>query len=283
MWHLLAVEERSLASLTRVDEIMTDGTTTPPPVAPAHVPAAHAAAAVRRHHWFVRLTHWINVVALGVMIGSGLQIFNAYPRFNRRGASFCCYPFAGHAIPHWATFGAWLAGARNWHFAMMWLFVVNGLAYVAFIWLHGEWRDLVPRHGDVRDAWEMTKFYLFVRRRHPHQGKHNALQKFTYTAIPILAVLAVITGLAIWKPVTLGWLTTTLGGFALARFWHFLVMLALVVLSLVHVFMVISVDPYSLRSIVTGKYNPDRAPELRDARPFYHLFTRARRSPDATT
>ena len=84
---------------------------------------------VKRHHWFVRLTHWVNVIALGIMIGSGLQIFNAYPAFARRGESFCCYPFAGKAIPHFATFGAWLAGARNWHFAMMWLFLVNGLAY----------------------------------------------------------------------------------------------------------------------------------------------------------
>ena len=108
--------------------------------------------AVDRHHWFVRLTHWVNAVALVIMIGSGLEIFNAYPAFARRGAAFCCYPFAGKAIPNWATFGGWLAGARNWHFAMMWLFVVNGAAYIIFIYLHGEWRDIAPRRGDIRDA-----------------------------------------------------------------------------------------------------------------------------------
>ncbi len=237
----------------------------------------------RRHHWFVRLTHWINVVALVVMIGSGLQIFNAYPQFARRGAPFCCYPFAGKAIPHYLTFGGWLAGARNWHFAMMWVFVINGILYLAFIYLHGEWRDLVPRRGDVRDAWEMTKFYLFVRKRHPHQGKHNALQKFTYTAIPVLCALAVITGVAVWKPVSLALLTNALGGYVWARYWHFCVMLLLVIVSLIHVFMVVSVDPYSLRAITTGGYDSERAPELRDARPFYHLFTRARRREDAAS
>ena len=236
---------------------------------------------VSRHHWFVRLTHWINAVALTIMITSGLRIFNAYPRFERRGESFCCYPFAGHDIPNWATFGGWLGGARHWHFAMMWVLAVNGFAYLAFVFFHGEWRDLTPTRGDLRDAWEMMKFYLFVRKHHPHQGKHNALQKFTYDALPVLAFLAIVTGVAIWKPVTLAPLTNLLGGYMLARFWHFLVMVALVVLSVTHVFMVFAVDPYSIRSMITGRYNPDRAPELRDARPFYHLFTRPKRAPDA--
>lgn len=237
--------------------------------------------AVYRHHWFVRLSHWVNVVALTIMVGSGLQIFNAYPRFARRGETFCCYPFAGHAIPAWATFGRWLAGARNWHFAMMWVLVLNGLAYLVFIFFHGEWRDLSPRRGDARDAWEMIKFYLFVRRHHPHQGKNNALQKGTYIAFPVLGALAVVTGLAIWKPVSLAPLTNVLGGFVWARYWHFLVMSALVALSAIHIFMVFTVDPYSIRSMITGKYNPERAPELRDARPFYHLFRRGRRGADA--
>jgi len=236
---------------------------------------------VHRHHWFVRLTHWVNVIALTVMVTSGLQIFNAYPQFNRRGESFCCYPFAGHDIPRWATFGGWLAGGRHWHFAMMWVLAINGVAYLVFLFFHGEWRDLAPRRGDVRDAWEMMKFYLFVRKHHPHQGKHNALQKFTYSALPVLGALAIVTGLAIWKPVTLAPLTNALGGYALARYWHFLIMVALVALSVMHIFMVFAVDPYSIRSIVTGAYNSERSPELRDARPFYHLFTRGQTTEDS--
>jgi Ni/Fe-hydrogenase b-type cytochrome subunit len=236
---------------------------------------------VQRYHWVVRLTHWVNVVAFTIMVGSGLRIFNAYPAFARRGGTFCCYPFAHKAIPAWLTFGGWLAGARNWHFAAMWLFVVNGIVYLAFIYLHGEWRDLVPRRGDLRDTRQMMKFYLFVRKTHPAQGKHNALQKMAYFALPIVAVIAVLTGLAIWKPVQLGWLTWLFGGYVWARYWHFLAMVALVGLAVVHVFMVFAVDPYSLRGMITGGYDPSLSPEARNARPFYHLLPRRKSAASA--
>jgi Ni/Fe-hydrogenase b-type cytochrome subunit len=221
-----------------------------------------------RHHWVVRVTHWVNVVALTVMITSGMRIFNAYPRFARRGEEFCCWPWEGTRFPDWMTFGGWLAGARNWHFAAMWVLFANGLVYVAFLWLHGEWRDLAPRRGDLRDAWEMVKFYLFVRKDHPRQGKHNALQKTVYFILPWLGLLAVLTGLAIWKPVSLDPLTDLFGGYVWARYWHFVTMLALVLLSLGHVFMVFAVDPQSLRAMTTGGYDESRSPEALDARPF---------------
>lgn len=234
-----------------------------------------------RHHWFVRLTHWVNAVALTVMVGSGLRIFNAYPRFARRGETFCCYPFEGTPAPRWATFGGWLAGARNWHFAMMWVLALNGLAYVTFVYLHGEWRDLVPRRGDIRDAWQMIRFYLFLREHHPRQGKHNALQKLTYTAFPVLALLAIVTGVAIWKPVSLAPLTNLLGGYVWARYWHFLIMVAIVALVVIHVFMVFTVDPYSLRAMVTGRYDERRSPVARDARPLMGLLPRRPEGDDA--
>jgi len=233
----------------------------------------------RRHHLIVRITHWVNALALTIMVGSGLRIFNAYPAFARKGDTFCCYPFEGHRIPEWLTFGGWLAGARNWHFAMMWVLVLNGLVYLGFVYLHGEWRDLVPRRGIVRDAWQMTRFYLALRRDHPAQGKHNALQRLTYFCLPYLAIVSVLSGLAIWKPMQLAPLTALMGGFVWARYWHFLAMLALVALSLGHVFMVFAVDPYSLRSIVTGGYDPSKSPEARNARPFINLRARPRPEP----
>ena len=222
-----------------------------------------------RHHWIVGVTNWVNAIAFTIMVGSGLRIFDANPGFAPRGATFCCYPFEGMRVPVWLTFGGWLAGARNWHFAMMWVLAVNGLVYLTFIYLHGEWRDLVPRKGDPRDALQMLRFYLFIRPGHPHQGKHNALQRGTYFALPILGAMAVITGLAIWKPVELAPLTNLLGGYAWARYWHFLTMLGLVALSAMHVFMVFAVDPYSLRSMLTGGYNEARSPEARNARPLW--------------
>ena len=225
-----------------------------------------------RHHPIVRITHWINAIALVLMIGSGLQIFNAYPAFARKGETFCCYPFEGQRIPAIFRFGGWLAGARNWHFAVMWVLVVNGLVYLAFIYLHGEWRDLVPRRGVIRDIGEMTRFYLAIRKDHPRQGKHNALQRMAYFSMPIVAAITVLTGIAIWKPVQLAPLTMLFGGYYWARYWHFVSMLAIVALTVGHIFMVFTVDPYSIPSMFTGKYREDLSPEARNARPLFHLF-----------
>lgn len=231
---------------------------------------------MKRHHWIVRLTHWVNAVALTIMVGSGLRIFNAHPAFARPGNTFCCYPFEGKSIPAVLTFGGWLAGARHWHFAMMWVIVLNGLVYLTFIYLHGEWRDLVPRRGDLCDSWEMMKYYGFARKDHPRQGKHNALQKGTYFAMPVIAALIVTTGVAIWKPVQFAPLTSVFGGYQWARYWHFLAMSMIVMLSAMHVFMVFAVDPYSLRSMITGGYDPRFAPAARNARPFFNLLPRRR-------
>lgn len=234
---------------------------------------------MKRHHSVVRITHWINVVALTIMIGSGLRIFNAYPAFARKGETFCCYPFEHTPIPDKLTFGGWLAGARNWHFAMMWLLVVNGLVYLGFIYLHGEWRDLVPRHGIARDAWEMVKFYVAVRKDHPRQGKHNALQRLAYFGMPIVGVMAVVTGLAIWKPVQLAWLTNLIGGYVWARYWHFWSMLLLVAMTVGHIFMVFTVDPYSIPAMITGRYRDELSPEARNARPLINLLPKTHEPP----
>jgi thiosulfate reductase cytochrome b subunit len=228
----------------------------------------------KRTHWMVRVTHWINVIALPLMVASGLRIFNAYPAFARKGETFCCYPFAHKPIPAALTLGGWLAGGRHWHFAVMWILVVNALVYLGFIYLHGEWRELAPHRGDVHRAWEMIEFYAFRLKKHPHQGKHNALQKAAYFAMPIVAAIIVLSGIALWKPVQLHWLTVLFGGYVWARYTHFVAMVLLVLLVLGHVFMVFAVDPYSLRSMVTGWYDEDQSPEARNARPFYHLLPR---------
>lgn len=237
-----------------------------------------------RHAPIVRVTHWVAVIAVLVMAASGLRIFNAYPAFHRKGQTFCCYPFEGRAVPDWLTFGGWLGGARHWHFAMMWVLVVNGLVYLGYVYLRGEWRDLVPRRGDIRDVTQMVRFYLFIRRDHPVQGKYNALQKGAYFAMPWIGVLIVLSGIAIWKPVELAPLTALFGGYVWARYWHFMGMVALLGLAAGHVFMVFAVDPYVLPSMITGRYDERFAPERRNGRPFYHLLPRWAQSssPDPT-
>jgi len=159
--------------------------------------------------------------------------------------------------------------------------VAMGLLYLGFIYLHGEWRDLVPRRGDPRDAWEMIRFYAHARKNHPRQGKHNALQKTTYFLMPLVGAVIVLTGIAIWKPVSLAWLARIFGGYVWARWWHFVSMLVLVAMSVVHVFMVISVDPYSIRGMITGGHSDRLSPEARNARPFQNLLPkRAARAPE---
>ncbi len=229
---------------------------------------------VRRNHWVIRVTHWVNAVALWVMAGSGMRIFNAHPAFARPGERFPLNPWEGHSIPAWLTFGGWLGGARHWHFAMMWLLVGNAIVYLTFLALHGEWREITPTRGDLAAAWDMVRFYLFVRRDHPHQGKHNALQKSAYFAMTLIGVIIVLSCVAIWKPVTLHFITVLFVNYKWARFVHFVGMAALLLLAVGHIFMVFAVDPWSMRSIITGWYDRSRSPEARNARPFQHLFAR---------
>ncbi len=210
--------------------------------------------AVRRHHWIVRLTHWATAVLLAGMISSGLQIYEAYARFGDKGGPMFVSPFDGKEFPHWSRLGGWLAGALNWHFALMWPLVTVGLLYLFYLVGSGEWKALLFRPRDVRPAIEMTKYYLRLRKDHPPQGKHNPLQKLAYSGIVVTGVLAVLTGFAIYKPLQFSWLTTLLGGFQAARYWHFWIVWIFIGFTISHVFLVFFVDPASLRAMITGWY-----------------------------
>ena len=208
---------------------------------------------VKRHHGLVRLAHWLNAVFLLGMIASGLQIYAAFPHFGPRGMPYP-NPLDGDALPRWARLGGWLAGGINWHFALAWPFVLTGLVYLAFLAFSGEWRPLLFRPRDVGPAVQMQLYYLRLRREHPAQGKHNALQKAAYTAIVVLGALSALTGFAIYKPVQLGWLTRLFGGYELARYWHFWAVWIFIAFTLLHVALVLLVDPASLRAMITGRY-----------------------------
>ena len=226
------------------------------PAAPSGAPAvARARPFVHRHHWIVRLTHWVNTVVLIGMMASGLQIYGAYERFGIRGTRLPLpNPLDMRPAPHWARLGGWLAGGLNWHFFLMWPLVLNGLLYLGYLLFAGEWRSLVFRPRDVGPAIEMQKYYLHLRKEHPPQGKHNALQKGAYSFIVVLGVLSVLTGLSLWKPVQLGWLTALFGGYELARYWHFVAVWLFAAFIVVHVVLVFAVDPASLRAMITGWY-----------------------------
>ena len=210
---------------------------------------------VKRHSGVVRLTHWLSAVLLLGMIASGLQIYLAYPHFGPRGDAYPVpNPWAGGGIPGWARLGGWLAGGLNWHFTLAWPLVITGLVYLGFLIASGEWRSLLFRPRDLRPATAMQLYYLRLRKEHPPQGKHNALQKAAYTGIVAVGALAVLTGFAIYKPVQLGWLTALFGGYELARYWHFVTVWIFVAFTLLHVVLVFAVDPASLRGMITGWY-----------------------------
>jgi thiosulfate reductase cytochrome b subunit len=223
-------------------------------VAPGAAAAPGKRPLVHRHHWLVRVTHWANAVLLAGMIASGLQIYNAFGHFGPRGGPFYPNPFDGKPFPPWTRLGGWLAGGLNWHFALAWPFVLTGAAYLLYMVISGEWRALLFLPRDVPRAIAMQLYYLRLRKQHPPQGKHNALQKGAYTFILLLGVISVLSGFAIYKPAQLSWLTALFGGYELARYWHFWAVFLFLAFTLVHVTLVLVVDPASLRAMITGWY-----------------------------
>jgi thiosulfate reductase cytochrome b subunit len=199
-------------------------------------PAAPAGAVI--HPVWVRVTHWINVVAMAVMIGSGWEIYNASPLF----------PFV---FPRGITLGGWLAGALLWHFAAMWLLAVNGLVYLVLGVLTGRFRrKLVPiRPGEVLSD---AKAALTGRLKHDDLSVYNAVQKLLYLGVILAGIVIVLSGLAIWKPVQLQELTALFGGYDAARYVHFFAMATIVGFLIVHVIMALLV-PKSLRAMITGR------------------------------
>jgi len=236
---------------------MTATPTPLPPMVSEAVAVEPAAPVVLRHRGIVRLTHWLNAVFLTGMIASGLQIYTAYAHFGPRGAVYPLpNPFdAGQvAIPESVRLGGWLAGGLRWHFTLAWPFMLTGLAYLLFLVASDEWRSLLFRPRDVPGAVQMMRYYLRLRPDHPPQGKHNPLQKSAYMFIVALAVISILTGFAIAKPVQLAFLTTLFGGFQLARYWHFVAVWTFIAFLVVHVVMVFVADPASMRAILTGRY-----------------------------
>jgi thiosulfate reductase cytochrome b subunit len=190
------------------------------------------------HPLWLRVTHWINAVAVVIMIGSGWEIYNASPLF----------PFA---FPQSITLGGWLAGALLWHFAAMWLFVVNGLVYVALGIATGRFRrKLLPlTAGEIVAD---TRLALRGKLSHDDLAVYNALQKLFYLGVLVAGVVVVLSGLAMWKPVQLWWLAALFGGYEAARLFHFFAMAAIVGFTVIHIVMAFVV-PRSLRAMIVGR------------------------------
>jgi thiosulfate reductase cytochrome b subunit len=187
---------------------------------------------------WVRAMHWTNAVAMILMIMSGWQIYNASPLF-------------GFSFPRSITLGGWLAGALLWHFAAMWLLMVNGLIYLITGFATGRFRrklfPITPT-GVISDV----KAALTFRLAHDDLSKYNHVQKLLYAGIIAVGVVIVLSGLSIWKPVQLQWLTALFGGYDTARYVHFVCMSLIVAFLIIHVVLALLV-PKSLRAMIIGR------------------------------
>jgi thiosulfate reductase cytochrome b subunit len=204
---------------------------------PSMVPDAAAGPII--HPRWVRVTHWINVLAMFMMIGSGWQIYDASPLFR-----FIYFPSQ-------FALGQWLAGALLWHFAAMWLLAINGVVYVTLGIVTGRFRrKLFPirPHDVVRD------FLAAVRGKLAHDdlSVYNAVQRLLYLGVILAGIVIVLSGLSIWKPVQLKYLTALFGGYDFARYVHFFAMASIVGFLTVHVALALIV-PKSLRAMIVGR------------------------------
>ncbi len=203
--------------------------------------AASTPASPIIHPWWVRVTHWINVLAMVVMITSGWRIYNASPLF----------PFV---FPPAITIGDGLdglPGALLWHFAAMWLLVVNGIFYVALGIASGRFRrKLLPIRP--RAVLQDVTAALTLKLSHADLSVYNAVQRLLYLGIIGVGIVAVLSGLSIWKPVQVQELTSFFGGYDTARYVHFFAMTAIVGFLAIHIILAIIV-PKSLRAIIVGR------------------------------
>jgi thiosulfate reductase cytochrome b subunit len=190
------------------------------------------------HPVWLRVTHWLNALAVLVMVGSGWRIYNASPLFAFR-------------FPDEITIGGWLAGALDWHFTAMWILVINGLIYLLLNIVRGRlWHKFLPLpiHGLLADMNAAFRGHL----SHADLRSYNNVQKAAYLFVIVDLILLVLSGLVLWKSVQFPLLAAILGGYDSARYVHFAAMLVLVGFIFIHVLMVVLV-PRSLLTMVRGR------------------------------
>ena len=193
---------------------------------------------VRIHPLIVRIAHWINALAILMMVASGWRIYNADRLFNFR-------------FPDEITLGGWLAGALQWHFAAMWLLVLNGLVYLGYGIFSGHLRrKLTPLRSaavfrDIRDA-------LRGKLAHEDLTVYNAAQRAAYLGVIVLLLILVASGLVLWKPVQFHVIGMWMGDYEGARYLHFFAMSGVALFVLLHVVMVALV-PRTFPSMFTGR------------------------------
>ncbi|HEV3238287.1 MAG TPA: cytochrome b/b6 domain-containing protein [Gemmataceae bacterium] len=205
-----------------------------------------------KHPRAIRWFHWINVPLLSLMMWSGVLIYWANDVYRIGWGNFTLF----HFFPEWfyEAFGLHhrLAEGMAWHFFFMWFFALNGLLYVTYTALSGEWRYLVPNRHSFREAWQVALHDLHLSKVEPPRRKFNGAQQIAYTSVILMGAGSLVTGLAIYKPVQFAWLTSILGGYPAARVEHFVLTIGYVLFFLVHITQVIRAGWRNFLAMVTG-------------------------------
>ncbi|HTD93263.1 MAG TPA: cytochrome b/b6 domain-containing protein [Chitinophagaceae bacterium] len=208
---------------------------------------------VKKHPLAIRWFHWINFPVLAIMIWSGLLIYWANDVYKIGFGDKTLLKFFPDSFYKALHIPFRLAEGMAYHFFFMWFFFLNGIAYVLYTIFSGEWRYLLPQRRSWKDAWLVLLHDLHIRKTVPPvEGKYNAAQRIAYSAIIVMGIGSILTGLAIYKPIQLGWLCTIFGGYKSARVIHFILTIGYVLFFLIHVIQVILAGWNNFRGMIAG-------------------------------
>ena len=207
---------------------------------------------VHKHPLAIRWFHWLNFPLLAIMIWSGLLIYWAYDPYAIKLFGHTVFKF----FPEWFYQKYYikrrLAEGMAFHFVFMWLFAVNGLLYVLYTMFSGEWRYLLPKKSSWREAWLVLLHDLHLRKTAPPQNKYNAAQRIAYSAVIVMGLGSLLTGLAIYKPVQLYWLVFICGGYKTARIIHFALTIGYCLFFVIHIVQVLLAGWQNFISMIRG-------------------------------
>ena len=207
---------------------------------------------VKKHPLAIRWLHWINFPLLAIMIWSGLLIYWANDVYKIQVGNKVIYKFFSEGFYQKLGIPFRLAEGMNLHFFFMWFFFLNGVIYFIYLLISKEYKLIFPNKNSFKESFRVLLHDLHIKRGLPPQKKYNAAQRLAYTGVIIMGFLMIITGLAIYKPVQLNWLTAICGGYEWAKAEHFIITLLFVLFFVVHVVQVIIAGWNNFQSMVTG-------------------------------
>jgi thiosulfate reductase cytochrome b subunit len=207
---------------------------------------------VKKHPLAIRWFHWVNFPAIAIMIWSGLLIYWANDVYGVKIGGKELIKFFPDSFYKALHIPFHLAQGMAYHFVFMWLFLINGVAYVLYTFISGEWKYLLPKKNTFKQAWLVLLHDLHIRKQAPPFTKYNSAQQIAYTAIIVMGFGSILTGLAIYKPIQFGWLVWLLGGYEAARLEHFILTIGYCLFFAIHILQVIRAGWKNFQSMVTG-------------------------------